>query len=77
MVLIGKRVPPQSNKHNQNFHGIFRWEVFGDMPASHPMVLIIAMFSRSQSIQIITIFLTVKELLDENLERAKRVHIYL
>jgi len=39
-----------------------KWEVFGDMPATHPVVLIVAMFSRSQ------------KLLDETIERSKRVY---
>jgi len=39
-----------------------KWEVFGDIPVTHPLVAMIAMFTRSQ------------KLLDENIERSKRVY---
>jgi len=39
-----------------------KWDVLGDMPTIHPVALMIAMFSRAQ------------KLLDENIERSKRVY---
>lgn len=46
----------------------------GDMPATHPIGLMVAMFSRAQSKIVVVLSVHSEELLDENIERSKRVY---